>query len=70
MFSDEKLTPEDVGKSILPELDYTGIIIINKTGAGDNAAITWVEYIEDLAKSSGWAFYSYSKGIKFKKTGI
>lgn len=69
MFSDDTLTPEGVGKTILPQLDYNGIIIINKTGSGGNAKITWVEYIEDLSNSSGWAFYSYSKGIKFKKMG-
>jgi hypothetical protein len=66
-FSDDTLTPEQVGKELLPELDYTGIIIINKVGKNENAKITWVEYIEDLTQSSGWYFYSYSKGIKFKK---
>lgn len=69
MFSDDTLTPEDVGKNILPELDYNGIIIINKVGTDASKKITWVEYIEDLTNTSGWAFYSYSKGIKFKKIG-
>lgn len=69
MFSDDSLTPEDVGKNILPELDYNGIIIINKVGTDASKKITWVEYIEDLTNTSGWAFYSYSKGIKFKKIG-
>lgn len=69
MFSDDSLTPEDVGKSILPELDYDGIIIINKVGTDSSKKITWLEYIEDLTNTSGWAFYSYSKGIKFKKIG-
>jgi hypothetical protein len=67
MFADESLTPEQVGKELLPELDYNGIIIINKVGKQESAKITWVEYIEDLTQSSGWYFYSYSKGIKFKK---
>ena len=67
IFADESLTPEQVGKELLPELDYTGIIIINKVGKQESAKITWVEYIEDLTQSSGWYFYSYSKGIKFKK---